>query len=198
LELGGNPEGLRELDLDVSTEELLSAKRASTYADLYAVMRDSETVVWLTPHAAVISPGGRAHHCIPSLLAFRFFIGADGKDIFVATSSATARLEMFAVVGRLLTASASTVYELDIRNLCRRHQAYDTIGPTLAYLMQQCQSLKVLSLTFFEIDEDQIRVLGAVSRPGLDIKLKFCRIAGASAEALAEVLKRDQGRRATL
>ena len=29
-----NPEGLRELNLDVSTEELLSAERAVSYADV--------------------------------------------------------------------------------------------------------------------------------------------------------------------
>jgi hypothetical protein len=29
---------LQELDLDVSTEELLSAERAFTYADLYAML----------------------------------------------------------------------------------------------------------------------------------------------------------------
>jgi hypothetical protein len=43
------------------------------------------------------------------------------------------------------------------------------------------------------MDEGQIRALGALSRPGLEIKLLSCRIKGASAEALAEVLKRNQG-----
>jgi hypothetical protein len=40
---------LRELNLDVSTEEFLSAERAFTYADLYAMIGNGDTVVWLTP-----------------------------------------------------------------------------------------------------------------------------------------------------
>jgi hypothetical protein len=45
------------------------------------------------------------------------------------------------------------------------------------------------------MDEDQIRALGALSssRPGLEIKLIYCRIPGVSAEALTEVLKCNQG-----
>jgi hypothetical protein len=39
--------------MDVSTEELLSAERAFTYADLYAMLGNGETIAWLTPHAAV-------------------------------------------------------------------------------------------------------------------------------------------------
>jgi hypothetical protein len=47
-----NPEPLQELNLDVSTEELLSAERALSYADLYAMLGNRHTVAWLTPHAA--------------------------------------------------------------------------------------------------------------------------------------------------
>ena len=113
------------------------------------------------------------------------------KKNFVATSSPEARLEVFGVVGRLLTATSSEVYELDIRNLCRVHQVFDNFGPTcFEYFMEKFQSLYLAHL---EIDEDQIGTLGAISRPCLDIKLAFCRISGASAEALAEVLQRNQG-----
>jgi hypothetical protein len=63
----------------------------------------------------------------------------------------------------------------------------------LAYLMEQCQSLKVLTLANLKMDEDQCRVLGNYSRPDLDIEFKRCRITGAAAEALAEVLRRNQG-----
>jgi hypothetical protein len=38
---------LQELDLDVSTEELLSAERAYTYADLHAMLGRPKTVMWL-------------------------------------------------------------------------------------------------------------------------------------------------------
>jgi hypothetical protein len=196
LQFGGNPEGLRELNLNVSTEELLSVKRAFTYADLYAMLGNDETVVWLTPHAAVMRhmrPNGRAQRCVPSLLAYRFSIDADGKDIFIVTSSPAARLEIFAFVVRLLAVKASEVFELNLIHLRRGRQVFDIAPTCFEYLMRQCQSLKVLSLFDIEMDEDQIRALGAVSRPGLEIKLVFCRFSGASAEALAEVLKRNQG-----
>jgi hypothetical protein len=49
----GDPELLQEVNLDVSTEELLSAERAFTYADLYAMLGKRDTIAWLTPHAAV-------------------------------------------------------------------------------------------------------------------------------------------------
>jgi hypothetical protein len=177
---------LRELNLYVSIEELLSA---FTYADLNAVLENDETVVWLTPHAAVMrTTSGRAHLHSSTLLAFRFLFR------FVVSSSSAARLEAFATVGRLLAASASEVYELDVRFLCNLQRVLD-FAPTLVSLMEQCQNLKVLSLARLEIDEDQIRALGVVStlRPGLEIKLVFCEISGSSAEALAELLQRNQG-----
>jgi hypothetical protein len=43
------------------------------------------------------------------------------------------------------------------------------------------------------LDEDQIRVLGAYLRPGLDIALVQCKLTSAGASALAEVLGRNQG-----
>jgi hypothetical protein len=48
------PEGLQELNLDVSTEEFLSAERGFTYADLYAMIGNESTLAWLTPRAAVV------------------------------------------------------------------------------------------------------------------------------------------------
>jgi hypothetical protein len=55
----GRPAILQELNLDVSTEELRSAERAFTYADLYAMLGNGQTIAWLTPHAAVARKGGR-------------------------------------------------------------------------------------------------------------------------------------------
>jgi hypothetical protein len=49
-----SPEELQELKLDVPTEEFLSADKAFTYADLYAMLANENAVLWLTPHAAVI------------------------------------------------------------------------------------------------------------------------------------------------
>jgi hypothetical protein len=59
--------------------------------------------------------------------------------------------------------------------------------------MEQCQSLKALTLDNIVLDEDTIRVLGDYSKPGLEIKLDCCRITGAAATALAQVLGRNQG-----
>jgi hypothetical protein len=66
-------------------------------------------------------------------------------------------------------------------------------APTLAYLMEQCQSLNFLSLDYLEMDEDHCRLLGTYSRPGLEIVLECCTIASAGASALVEVLGRNQG-----
>jgi hypothetical protein len=60
--------------------------------------------------------------------------------------------------------------------------------------MEQCQSMKILTLLNVEpLDEDQTRVLGAYSRPGLEINLDRCKLTSAGASALAEVLGRDKG-----
>jgi hypothetical protein len=59
--------------------------------------------------------------------------------------------------------------------------------------MEQCQSLKSLSLQNLEMDEDHCRVLGGYSRPSLEIVLHRCIITSAGASALAEGLGRNQG-----
>jgi hypothetical protein len=59
--------------------------------------------------------------------------------------------------------------------------------------MEQCQSLKVLTLYQLEMDEDHCRVLGAYSRPDLEIVLIRCEITSAGTSALAEILGRNQG-----
>jgi hypothetical protein len=60
--------------------------------------------------------------------------------------------------------------------------------------MEQCHiSLKFLSLNHLEVDEDHCRVLGAYSRPGLEIFLIKCKLTSAGARALVEVLGRNQG-----
>jgi hypothetical protein len=72
LELEGvrhHHEGFRELNLDVSTQEFLSAERAFTYADLYAMLGNGETVAWLTPHAAVAHENDRVVEIGGSLMS---------------------------------------------------------------------------------------------------------------------------------
>jgi hypothetical protein len=50
-----------------------------------------------------------------------------------------------------------------------------------------------LTLQNLEIDENHCRVLGAYSRPDLDIVLTGCKFTSAGTSALAEVLERNQG-----
>jgi hypothetical protein len=64
---------------------------------------------------------------------------------------------------------------------------------SLAYLMEQCQSLKVLTLTHLDMDENRCRELGVSSRPGLEIVLSQCTLTHAGTSALSEVLGRNQG-----
>jgi hypothetical protein len=188
---------LQELNLDVSTEEFLSAERGFTYSDLYAMLGNEDTVAWLTPRAAVMREGAISDRVEYALgleelddESCHFSFKADGKDMFALARSSEALSEMFDVVRRLLLANASEVYKLELRSV-------DLSGffnaPTLAYLLEQCQSLKFLSLSLLEMDENHCRVLGAYSRLDLEIELIQCKLASAGTSALAEVLGRNQG-----
>jgi hypothetical protein len=42
---GRHPDAFQELNLDVSTQELLSAERAFTYADVYAMLGNENAVL---------------------------------------------------------------------------------------------------------------------------------------------------------
>jgi hypothetical protein len=99
-------------------------------------------------------------------------------------------LEICDVVLRLLAASAAHL--VSIHNW--------TPGPdlvinasTLAYLIEQCRSLEILTLVNQEMNEDHCRMLGALSRPGLKIELVYCTLTSAGASALVEVRGRNQG-----
>jgi hypothetical protein len=183
---------LQELNLDVTTEELLSAKRAFTYADLYAMMGNGKTVAWLTPHASVVVFSW-VHSWVQLDESWRFSFSADGKIIYALARSFEHLLEICDVVLRLL--AASDVHSVILQRWsCPGNVSINAPTPTsVAYLLEQCQSLKVLTLQDLEIDEDHCRVLGAYSRPDLKIVLTDCTITGAGASALAAVLGRDQG-----
>jgi hypothetical protein len=183
-------ETVKELNLNVSTEELLSAEHAFTYADLHALLGNRETVVWLTPYASVVLDDGRAMRSWKQLdesCHFRF--SADGKDIVVLAHSHEHLLEICDVVLRLLAVSS-------VHSLLLADWTPDLFidAPTLAYMMEQCQSLKTLKLRQLKsLNENHCRVLGDFSRPGLKIILECCKITSAGASALAEVLGRSQG-----
>jgi hypothetical protein len=188
----GHREGWQELNLDVASEEFLSAERAFTYADLYAMLGNKkETVLWLTPHAAVAREDQRVVHYweqLHELCRLRF--NADGKEIDAWARSPEHLLEICHVVLRLLGAS---VVHLVFLQKWRSPGDISINATCLVYLMEQCQSLKVLTLVDLVLDENHCRVLGAYSRPGLEIVLDICKLTSAGTNALAEVLKRNQG-----
>jgi hypothetical protein len=83
-----HPAFFQELNLDVSTEEFLSAERAFAYADLYAILGSENTVLWLTPYAAVARCGESVVYCWEQLNeSCRFCFSADGKDIVALARS---------------------------------------------------------------------------------------------------------------
>jgi hypothetical protein len=188
---------LRQVNLNVSTEELLSAERALTYADLYAMLGNGEIVAWLTPHATVVPVVGRAMDLWPQLnnscrFRFHFNVNGNGNEIVAFALSHEHLVEICDVVLRLLAASVVHSVHLN-RSYYRNAGAALINAPTLAYLMEQCQSLKSLVLENLEMDEHHCRVLGAYSGSGLKIELIRCKLTSAGARALAEVLGRNRG-----
>jgi hypothetical protein len=188
------PENFQEFNLDVSTEELLSAEKAFTYADLYAVLGNRSTVVWLTPHAAIASEHGRAFRSWRELheASCRVTFVVDDKAIHALATSREHLFEICDIVFRLL--AATVVHSV---RLYECHYLLDDgawiSAPSLAYLMEQCQSLKALSLYDLTLDEHHCRVLGTYSRSDLEIELSLCTITDAGASTLVEVLGRNQG-----
>jgi hypothetical protein len=190
---------LREFNLDVSIEELLSDARAFTYADLYAMLVSEDTVAWLTPDAAVARDSDRAlfnssllHDEEDCENSFSFDV--DGTEIFAVARSSAALSEIVDVVRRLVMANARNISQLTLENE-GNIDGGDVFfnAPSLANLMEQCQSLKALSLENINLDENHCRVLGAISRPDLEIGLKDCQIVGAAATVLVDILGQNQG-----
>jgi hypothetical protein len=183
----------RELNLNVSIEELLNAESSFTYADLYAMLGDEDTLLWLTPHAAVARDDGPMMEYWGSCLdeSIKLSFSADGEDIVALARSPEHLLEICDVILRLLV--ASVVHSVILGSISSSSDTALINAPTLAYLMEQCESLRALTLRGLVLDENHCRVLGAYSKPGLEIELANCRITGAGASALAEVLRRNQG-----
>jgi hypothetical protein len=171
-------EVLQELNLDVSTEELLSAERAFTYSDLYAMSGNQNTVLWLTPHAAVVRKSKRVVHYWSRLnRSYRISFSADGKDMVALALFPEHLLEICDVVFRLL--ARSIVHSLILQSWSPCVALIP--APTLASLMEHCPSLKLLSLKDLKMDENHCRVLGAYSRPDLEIILVRCKFTSAGA-----------------
>jgi hypothetical protein len=181
----GPREILQELNLDVSAEELLSAERAFTYADLYAMIESRDTIAWLTPHTVVARFDGRAKNSGELLnWPYRSRFDADGKTIIAFARSHEHFLEICdVVILRLLAVSVVQSVQL----------LASIDAPTLAYLMEQCQSLKVLSLHGLKVNENHCRVLGAYTRQDLEIEMNCCKFTRVGTSALVEILRRNQG-----
>ena len=96
------------------------------------------------------------------------------------------------VLLRLLLADGSEVYDLKLKYLLGYREVCIN-APTLASLMEQYQSLKVLTLEDIFLDENLCRALGTFSRPGLEIELTCCKLTSAGTSALAEVIGCNQG-----
>jgi hypothetical protein len=97
--------------------------------------------VWLIPHAAVAREGGLAIDALEHLNeTCDIGFNADGKKVFALARSLEHLLEICNVVVRLL--AASVVHSV----VLERDDDASIINPTLTHLMQQCQSLKVLTL----------------------------------------------------
>jgi hypothetical protein len=133
------PEHLQELNLDVSTEEFLSAERAFTYADLFAIIGNEDTLAWLTPHTAVVDTRGKAvqawNMLAGDMCCFTFI--ADGKEIVAMALSSEHLLEICDVVLRLL--AVSVVHSVHLNGPSSPGLFIN--APTLAYLMEKCQRL---------------------------------------------------------
>jgi hypothetical protein len=182
---------VRELNLDVSAQDFLSAERGFTYVDLHTILEDGDTMVWFTPSAALFRENGRAHGFALNMgFGCSFHFSADGKDVIVTTRSREALSEICDAVLRLLAVSA--VHQVDLQGIECEHTPFAALS--LAYLMEQCQRLKSVTLSrLIALDEDHCRVLGTYSRPGLEIKVSVCKFTSAWANTLAEVIGRNQG-----
>jgi hypothetical protein len=115
---------------------------------------------------------------------------ADGKELFVLAHSPEHLSEICDILHRILAASA--LHSVLLVSWDYRHGLLIN-APTLAHLMEQCQSLKVLTLDNLQMDDIHCRVLGVYSRSDLKIELIRCQLTSAGTSALAEVLERNQG-----
>jgi hypothetical protein len=127
----------------------------------------------------------------PSLCCFHFSFSANGQEIVAFSRSPEHLLEICNVVLRLVAASDVHFVYLDNRK-SPEFLLMDALA--LAYLLEQCQSLKYLKLIQLTLDENHCRALSG-SRDRTDIELIGCKLKLTSAEtfALVKVLARNQG-----
>jgi hypothetical protein len=135
--------------------------------------------------------GGRTQLAFYNRLSnYTFSIVVDGKVMHAAAISPEYLLEICDVVLRLV--ASAVMRSVRLHKFNRSGDALIS-APTLAHLMEQCKSLKVLFLYGLNMDEHHCRVLGTYSRPDLEIDLHGCNFTSAGIITLAEILGRNQG-----
>jgi hypothetical protein len=138
-------ESIKELNLDVSTQELLRPERTLTYADLFAMTEDGKTVAWLTTHAAVVRVDDEGTYAWELLEQSCFScFSVDGKEINAFARSHERLLDICNVVLRVLAASVAD--SVVLRKVRYRGGGALINATSLENLMEQCQSLEVLRL----------------------------------------------------
>jgi hypothetical protein len=121
-------------------------------------------------------------------------LNVDGQNISALARSLEALSEIVDVVRRLLVAYVREVVELEYLSVVRSGDVFSNApSSSFAYLVEQCQNLKALTLKRIALDEDHCRVLGNFSEPGLEIELDCCEITVAACGVLAQVLGRNHG-----
>jgi hypothetical protein len=136
--------------------------------------------VWLTPNAYLVRPDGRAETFSNFVVedAIHFRLNVDSKVVVAVALGSEELSEIFNVVLRLLVVSVARSISF------RGWSDTDVVisAPSLAHLMEQCQSLKILSFSLVgPLNSDHCRVLGAYSRPDLQVILINCRLESAGA-----------------
>jgi hypothetical protein len=152
-EFRGLPEPFLELNLDVSTSEFLSPERAFTYADLYTMLGNQNTLLWLTPHVAVARERKRVLGFWAQLdESRRCCFSGDNKHIVALARSPEHLLEIGNVVLRLVAACADSVVLEKASSINPVDAAVIVNASSLVFMMEQRQSLTFLALKDVKMD----------------------------------------------
>jgi hypothetical protein len=126
------------------------------------MIEDGDTLAWLTPYAAVVRVYGKGAYSWEQLdESCCFCFSVDGKALNACARSHEHLLEICDVVLRLL--AASTTHSIF---LCQKSSLDGALinATILEYLMEQCQSLKLLSVQDLFLNENHIHVFGTTRR----------------------------------
>jgi hypothetical protein len=111
----------------------------------------------LTPRSAITHEYGRADKYSEGVSYDNFAFVVDGKNIAAVAESPEHLLEICDVVLRLLATSVVHSVQLNKHNSLDGDTLINALS--LAYLMEQCKSLKVLELWNLEMDKNHLLLL---------------------------------------